>query len=56
MANFERLKHCEDNQLMLNGVVFFYNLQVFVKFSSWEVLALSDALICLFVRCNAISF
>ena len=55
MANFERLKHCEDNQV-LNGVVFFYNLQVFLKFSSLEVLALSDALICLFVRCNAISF
>ena len=33
MASFERLKHCEDKQI-LNGVGFFYKLQVFLKFSS----------------------
>ena len=35
--DFDRLKHCEDNK-ELNGVVA-YQLHVFRKFSSWEMLA-----------------
>ena len=33
MANFERLKHCEDKQI-LNGVVFFTNSKCSLSFQA----------------------